>query len=91
MPAGLHGKALRGRGSNPHGLRTGVLPLFVASFGFRSRECRWNYIAYNDVVAGSNPASTALGRRCSSGVEHGFHQFLVAVSGLSIECGRMGP
>jgi hypothetical protein len=45
-----------------------------AFFKFQSCECRWNYIACNDVVAGSTPARFALGRLCSSVVEHGFHQ-----------------
>jgi tRNA-splicing ligase RtcB len=36
-------------------------------------ECRWNYIAVNDVVAGSTPAVPAISWGRSSVVEHVFH------------------
>src|SRR4051812_3908945 len=64
-------KALRGeRGSTPRqSSRTERPADFVASFDFAVANARWNYIASDDVVAGSSPAGSAMGGR-SSAVEH---------------------
>jgi hypothetical protein len=59
------GEALRGDGVRisepaPHGVVSCPAYSCRISFlhGFRFVECRWNYIAHNDGVAGSNPASS---------------------------------
>jgi hypothetical protein len=54
--------------------------VLVAVLSVDCDECRWNYIAKDDVVAGSSPASSNM-RGCSSVVEHvnRFINFVVAI------------
>ena len=77
MPTGLHGTPSGKRFESSQSsdwMSCHDLSRFFLRF--QSCECRWNYIAHNDVVAGSNPVRFALRRICSSAAEHGFHQTL---------------
>jgi hypothetical protein len=77
MPTGLHGtpSGKRFESSQSSGWMS-CHDLSRFFLRFQSCECRWNYIAHNDVVAGSNPARLECWGVCSSVVEHGFHQKL---------------
>jgi len=64
MRTGLHGKgeSQRFEPSTTRRTELGVLPI-LSRMGLVADECRWNYIASNDVVAGSNPVrSNTMGR-----------------------------
>lgn len=60
MPTGLHGKPSGQRFESSQSsdwMSCHDLSRFFLRF--QSCECRWNYIAHNDVVAGSSPARLA--------------------------------